>query len=147
MASLTTTDPVATLPVSRTSAPALLKTDAHGRVRATPERRAAILAEFERSGVSAAQFARLVGLKYSTFAQWVQRHRRAGASSQRAVRRPAARSLQLVEAVLTPAAKGPTGSHAQPLRLHLPGGGQLAVTSPAHVPLVAALLQALAARC
>jgi transposase-like protein len=76
MSSLTTTDPAAPFPVSRTSAPALLKTDAHGRVRATPERRAAILAEFERSGVSAAQFARLAGIKYSTFAQWVQRHRR-----------------------------------------------------------------------
>jgi hypothetical protein len=54
MASLTTTDPAATLPVSRTSAPALLKTDARGRVRAAPEGRVAILAEFERSGVSAA---------------------------------------------------------------------------------------------
>jgi hypothetical protein len=50
MASLTTTDPAAPLPVSRTSAPALLKADARGRVRATPERRAAILAEFDRSG-------------------------------------------------------------------------------------------------
>jgi lambda repressor-like predicted transcriptional regulator len=37
-------------------------------VRATPERRAAILTEFDRSGVSAAQFARLAGIKYSTFA-------------------------------------------------------------------------------
>ena len=85
MASLTTTDPAATLPVSRTSAPALLKTDARGRVRATPERRAAILAEFEQSGVSAAQFARLAGLNYSTFAQWVQRHRRpkAGATARK----------------------------------------------------------------
>ncbi len=50
MASLTMIDPAATLPVSPTSAPALLKTDARGRVRATPERRAAILAEFDRSG-------------------------------------------------------------------------------------------------
>ena len=69
MASLTTTDPAATLLVSPTSAPALLKTDARGRVRATPERRAAILAEFDRSGLSAAQFARLAGIKHSTFAQ------------------------------------------------------------------------------
>jgi transposase-like protein len=141
MASLTTTDPVATLPVSRTSAPALLKTDAHGRVRATPERRAAILAEFERSGVSAAQFARLAGLKYSTFAQWVQKHRR-----RRPARKPAGRALRLLEAIVAPHAKSPART-AEPLRLHLPGGGQLEVCSPAHVPLVAALLQALAARC
>jgi transposase-like protein len=141
MASLTTTDPAATLPVSRTSAPALLKTDAHGRVRATPERRAAILAEFERSGVSAAQFARLAGLKYSTFAQWVQKHRR-----RRPARKPAGRALRLLEAIVAPHAKSPART-AEPLRLHLPGGGQLEVCSSAHVPLVAALLQALAARC
>jgi transposase-like protein len=141
MASLTTTDPDATLPVSRTSAPALLKTDARGRVRATPERRAAILAEFDRSGVSAAQFARLAGIKYSTFAQWVQRHRRS-----RPARKPARRSLRLLEAIVAPNAKSPVRTD-EPLRLHLPGGGHLEVRSPAHVPLVAALLQALAARC
>ncbi len=141
MASLTTTDPAATLPVSRTSVPSLLKADARGRVRATPERRAAILAEFDRSGVSAAQFARLAGLKYSTFAQWVQRHRR-----PRPSRKPAGRSLRLLEAIVAPHAKSPVRAD-EPLRLHLPGGGQLAVTSTAHVPLVAALLQALAARC
>ena len=141
MASLTTTDPAATLPVSRTSVPSLLKADARGRVRATPERRAAILAEFDRSGVSAAQFARLAGIKYSTFAQWVQRHRRS-----RPARKPARRSLRLLEAIVAPNAKSPVRPD-EPLRLHLPGGGQLEVGSTAHVPLVAALLQALAARC
>jgi len=141
MASLTTTDPAAPFPVSRTSAPALLKADARGRVRATPERRAAILAEFDRSGVSAAQFARLAGIKYSTFAQWVQRHRR-----RRPARKPAGRALRLLEAIVAPNAKSPVRAD-EPLRVHLPGGGQLEVTSPAHVPLVAALLQALAARC
>jgi transposase-like protein len=141
MASLTTTDPAAPLPVSRTSVPALLKADARGRVRATPERRAAILAEFDRSGVSAAQFAKLAGIKYSTFAQWVQRHRR-----PRPPRKPVGRALRLLEAIVAPHAQSPVRTD-EPLRLHLPGGGQLAVTSPAHVPLVAALLQALAARC
>jgi transposase-like protein len=65
--------------------PVTLKTDTHGRVRSTPERRAAILAEFEHSGVSAAQFAKLAGINYSTFAQWVQRHRRpkAGATARK----------------------------------------------------------------
>lgn len=122
-------------------APTLLKTDVLGRVRATPERRAAILAEFDRSGVSAAQFARLAGINYSTFAQWVQRHRR-----PRPSRKPAGRALRLLEAIVTPGAKSPAPA-AEPLRLHLPGGGQLEITSPAQIPLVAALLQALAARC
>jgi len=142
MASLTTTDhPAATLPLTPTSAPALLKPDVRGRVRSTPERRAAILAEFDRSGLSAAQFAKLAGINYSTFAQWVQRHRR-----PRLSRKPAGHALRLLEAIVAPTAQSPARA-AEPLRLHLPGGGQLEVTSPAHVPLVAALLQALAARC
>ena len=51
--------------------------DSKGRVRASKEQRRVILAEFERSGVSAAQFAKRTGLKYSTLAGWLQRYRRA----------------------------------------------------------------------
>lgn len=50
--------------------------DTKGRVRTSQEQRRVILAEFERSGVSAVQFARRTGLKYSTFAAWVHRYRR-----------------------------------------------------------------------
>lgn len=53
--------------------------DAKGRVRVSKEQRRAILAEFERSGVSAAQFAMRAGLKYSTLAGWLQRYRRSKA--------------------------------------------------------------------
>ena len=38
--------------------------DTKGRVRTSKEQRRLILAEFERSGVSATQFARRTGLKY-----------------------------------------------------------------------------------
>jgi transposase-like protein len=90
MASTTTADASTAAP-SPAPAPTLLKTDVPGRVRVTPERRAAILAEFDRSGVSAAQFARLAGINYSTFAQWVQRHRR-----PRAARKPGRHWLRRV---------------------------------------------------
>ena len=85
--------------------------DTKGRVRASKEQRRMILAEFERSGVSAAQFAKVTGLKYSTFAAWVQHYRR----SQPAKR---ARQVRLLEATVeqTPsigAAKG----HSLVLRL------------------------------
>lgn len=50
--------------------------DTQGRVRTSREQRRVILAEFERGGLSAAEFARRTGLKYSTFALWVQRYRR-----------------------------------------------------------------------
>jgi len=55
----------------------LMKVDALGRVWTTAERREWLLDEFERSGVVAAEFARIAGIKYSTFANWVQRRRRA----------------------------------------------------------------------
>jgi hypothetical protein len=41
----------------------VLKTDRRGRVWVPPARGEALLAEFGRSGVSAAEFARLAGLK------------------------------------------------------------------------------------
>lgn len=50
--------------------------DTQGRVRASKEQRRLILAEFERSGMSAARFAKQTGLKYSTLAGWLQRYRR-----------------------------------------------------------------------
>ena len=91
MAPTTTAAAPAPAPAAPTvPVPTFLKADVPGRVCSTPERRAAILAEFDRSGVSAAQFARLAGINYSTFAQWVQRHRRRHPS-----RKPAGRALRL----------------------------------------------------
>ena len=52
---------------------AILKTDTKGRIRTPLARPEQLLDEFERSGLSAAKFAALTGLKYQTFAGWVQR--------------------------------------------------------------------------
>ena len=60
-----------------TSGSELLKTDCLGRVRTSRARREAILDEFERSGGSGQQFAALLGIKYPTFAIWIQSRRRA----------------------------------------------------------------------
>ena len=46
------------------------------RARVSAQRREALLDEFERSGLSGALFARRAGLKYPTFAAWVQNRRR-----------------------------------------------------------------------
>ena len=54
----------------------LLKTDTGGRVRTSPERREAVLDEFERSGLSGMRFAAGYGLKYPTFAGWVLRRKK-----------------------------------------------------------------------
>ena len=44
-----------------------LKIDRRGRVRSTVAQRQAVLAEFERSGLSGPQFARVAGIAYQTF--------------------------------------------------------------------------------
>ena len=61
----------------------LLKVDVAGLVwtpRAPRTRREAPLDEFERGGTPAAEFARLVGIKYPTFSSLVQQRRRARAA-------------------------------------------------------------------
>ena len=108
--------------------------DTKGRVRTSREQRRVILAEFERSGISAAQFAQRAGLKYSTFAAWVQRYRR--------TKRPKRRSpLRLLEAVVGPAPLIPA------LQVQLPGGARLEIREAGQIPLAAALVRALEKPC
>ena len=108
--------------------------DTKGRVRTSKEQRRVILAQFENSGMSAAQFAQRTGLKYSTFAAWVHRHRR----TKRRDRRP---PVRLLEAVVASAPLSPG------LLVQLPGGARLEIREPGQVPLVAALLRGLEPSC
>jgi transposase-like protein len=63
----------------------ILKVDEVGRVRTPPEKREAMLAEYERSGMTGAQFARFVGVRYSTLMYWLQKRRKeAGQGEERA---------------------------------------------------------------
>ena len=54
----------------------IFKQDTKGRIRVPKARREAVLDEYERSGGSAAQFAKYVGIKYSTLAGWIQKRRK-----------------------------------------------------------------------
>jgi len=108
--------------------------DTKGRVRTSKEQRRVILAEFERSGASVAQFAQRTGLKYSTLAAWVQRYHR--------TKRPRLKSpVRLLEAVVGPAPLIPA------LELHLPGGARLQIREASQLALVAALVRALEQPC
>ena len=109
--------------------------DTKGRVRTSKEQRRVILAEFERSGVSAAQFAQRTGLKYSTFAAWVQRYRR--------TKRPGAK----VSGALVGSGGGASTASPRPLQVQLPGGARLEIREASQVPLVAALVRALEKPC
>ena len=54
------------------SAGEILKQDSLGRVRTPLAKRQEILAAYDGSGVSAARFAAMAGINYSTFSSWVQ---------------------------------------------------------------------------
>jgi len=121
----------------------ILKSDTIGRVFTPPARREQLLDEFERSGLSGAKFAALVGIKYPTFAAWAQarRQQRRGDPHAKAPKDPAA-SVRWLEAVLDQA-HGQTAGAAVALRVRLLGGAQLEISQAAQVPLAAALLAAL----
>ena len=108
-------------------------------MRASKEQRRVILAEFERSGVSAAQFAKRTGLKYSTLAGWLQRYRRTKPQAR-------ARRVRLLEAVVEQA-QGAGGQNPAVLVLQLPGGVRLEVADERQAALAAVLVQALARSC
>ena len=138
----------------------ILKQDARGHVLVSAARREALLDEFERSGSSAMRFARLTGLKYSTFANWVQARRRKRALAQppggegREEEGSAAGedSVRLFEALVEESSdkcQDARGTHG--VMIELPGGCRLSAGSPAELPmaaeLVALIAQAVRARC
>ena len=53
----------------------LIRTDQIGRLRFTADQRRGLLDAFESSGQSASGFAAQHGIKYTTFANWVQKRR------------------------------------------------------------------------
>ena len=121
----------------------ILKTDAMGRVRTPKARREALLAEFERSGVSGKKFAALVGVNYQTFASWVQQWRRQHGKDPSMAK--GAEVLRLVEAVVEAGSDGPGAvAGREVLRVELPGGARIEIGGGRQVALAAALLRALA---
>lgn len=95
-----------------------------------------LLEEFERSGTSAASFAKLAGVCYSTFAGWVHRRRK-----EKGVRTQGAQATVMpwVEATV---AKEPSDA-TRALWVHLPGGARMEIADAGQVALAAQLLQAM----
>ena len=116
----------------------ILKTDTKGRVHTPRQRRESLLEEFERSGLSAAKFAELTGLKYQTFAGWVARRRKQRALPPSA---PVMEPVRWLEAVVreTQCAASSLG----PVKVRLPNEVCLEVSDLQQVGLVAALVRAL----
>jgi hypothetical protein len=115
----------------------ILKTDSRGRVRTPPERREALLAEFERSGLSATMFSAMVGVRYQTFATWVQQRKGARRRVGRLRGSPSVRFAEVVP-------HGAQGvSRGAALRIVLPGGAAFDLRERSQVELAAQLLKTL----
>ena len=112
----------------------VLKSDTRGRVLTPAKDREALMDTFEQSGMSGAAFARLHGIRYSTFAHW-RRVRR--------LRRQAAEPAQATFQEITLQAEGPA-SHT--LTVELPGGGRFTLDRADQLPMAAALLRYMESR-
>ena len=99
----------------------------HRRSRTTAPRRAQLLAAFERSGLSAAAFARQHRLHYTTFCNWRQRQGQA---------KPAPDFVQV---------ELPPPSAPAELVLELGTGVRVRITEEGQLELAARLLKALCA--
>ena len=108
--------------------------DRRGRVNWPRERREQLLDEYEKSGLSQAAFARREGVRYPTFAHWVQVRRR-GTSTASPGRRPAV-SPRFVEVGV------PAAASSSELSVSLPGG---LVARGAEATALAILVRALLA--
>lgn len=126
---------------STNNAVEIFKRDARGHIRVPAKRREALLDEFERSGMSGAEFARFAGVAYGTFATWAHRRRKEREMA------PAAEAgqFQLVEATVeTEAPEASSAQQTTGLLIELPGGSRLRVESPMQLRMAAELLSLMA---
>jgi hypothetical protein len=111
----------------------IIKSDRRGRPRYTQQYKDEVITAFEASGMSGAAFAEHCGLKYSTFAAWAAKKRRASDGSAEPER-----SRQFVLAEFG------TAPEAGELHIELPSGASTRFNAVCQINLLAALLRALA---
>jgi transposase-like protein len=114
----------------------IIRTGSDGRLRYSPDQRQALLDAFDRSGMSAMGFTRQHGVHYQTFIAWIRKRRQNSGSE---IEGPEFAEVLLSGREPAPPAGG--------LRIVLPCGTALEVTSRAALPLAAELLQTLRRPC
>jgi hypothetical protein len=124
----------------------ILRVDGFGRVTTTRERRAALLAEFDRSGLSGPRFAKWAGIKYPTWASWVQKRRKEAGQTPLPKARPKRKGpVRWLEAVVTknvPAQESaPSGTVG--IIVQGPGGVRIEINDAKQVSLAVQLLREL----
>ncbi len=122
----------------------ILKRDVLGRVRTPRSRRESLLDEFERSGLSGQKFAALVGIKYQTFATWLQKRRRPASGAKPKETPDQNGKTRWLEAVIEKGGLPPSHGNAGVI-LELPGRARLRISGREQIDLAAALLRALEA--
>lgn len=106
----------------------VLKTDCKGRIRFPAHMRERLLDEYERSGMSGAEFAAFYNIKYTTFASWRQRRERK--------KKRDAEGYGFVEVHMTEV------KESEGLKIDLPGGANARITTAAEARLAGELLKA-----
>jgi transposase len=127
----------------------ILRVDCFGRVTTTRERREALLAEFDRSGISGQRFAKWAGIKYPTWASWVQKRRKEAGKTPSSKTRPKKNKVHWLEAVVTkntPAQESAT-SKTVGIIVQGPGGVRIEVCDAKQVGLAVQLLRELKRGC
>ena len=114
--------------------------DTRGRVRVSAQRREALLAQFDKSGMTGKRFAAWAGINYQTLCGWLQRRRKAG-SQQPTVTEP--KSLQWVEATFEGESRQAPGRGV--LVVHLRGGARMEIADGLSAALAAEVLRSLVA--
>ena len=130
----------------------ILRVDCLGRVTTTRERREALLAEFDRSGISGQRFAKWAGIKYPTWASWVQKRRKEEGQTSLPKAKPKRKSqVRWLEAVVTPTPNAPASASSPSgtpgIIVQGPGGVRIEVSDAKHVSLAVQLLRELDGKC
>ena len=115
------------------TSPSIIKSDRAGRTRYSQAYKDEVVAAYQQSGMSAAAFADHCGVKYPTFVSWVSKARQAG--SAHADRDEHGQQFILAEIGC--------GQADVPLKLELPGGIIVHVSSSHQLGLLADLLKTL----
>lgn len=130
---------------STTGLDQIVKVDRIGRIKTPRERREALLAEFDRSGMSGQQFAKWAGIKYGTFITWVQKRRRKAVMASTAdnpARAETKDEVRWVEAVMEKATINKPGTTtAGAMIVHGTSGVRLELSEERHVLWAAKLLR------
>jgi hypothetical protein len=124
------------------SAGEILKQDSLGRVRTPLGKRQEILAAFDGAGMSAARFAAMVGINYSTFCIWVQERNQKQGKDSVLTGAAAKPQVQWIEAEIACGAEPRCAGDGMEIEF-LGGGARLRVRDERDAELAPVVLRAM----